>query len=206
MAGADTALRSTDQGTRRYPPVTTATVTAAAGTNYIKKHFPKEAEHVFWGSVECGLVLPSISAWEVVSKEKFKTTGRYMCRFLRLLEGEPGWLPAVADHGVAQGQGDVPAAEPPEAVQPMDQGPHGVLQAGGAHGAASGRATLWTVILSNPEKSGLTAIQSVAKQAILKGVGNFPLPASGARRRAGIWRITPAWDWVPPTLPEGLLA
>ena len=39
------------------------------------------AKHVFWASVECGLVLPSISAWEVVGKEKFKTTGGYMCRF-----------------------------------------------------------------------------------------------------------------------------
>ena len=26
---------------------------------------------MFWASVECGLVLPSISAWEVVGKEKF---------------------------------------------------------------------------------------------------------------------------------------
>ena len=47
------------------------------------KHFPKETKHVFWASVECGLVLPSISAWEVVSKEKFKTTGGYMCRFCK---------------------------------------------------------------------------------------------------------------------------
>ena len=43
----------------------------------------KETKHVFWASVECGLVLPSISAWEVVGKEKFKTTGGYMCRFCK---------------------------------------------------------------------------------------------------------------------------
>ena len=54
--------RSADQGTRRYPPLTAATVTAVAGRKYVNKHFPKEAKHVFWGSVECGLVLPSISA------------------------------------------------------------------------------------------------------------------------------------------------
>ena len=36
---------------------------------------------MFWASAECGLVLPSISAWEVVGKEKFKTTGGHMCRF-----------------------------------------------------------------------------------------------------------------------------
>ena len=73
--------RTPDQGTRRYPPITTTT--AVAGRKYINKHFPKETKHVFWASVECGLVLPSISAWEVVSKEKFKTTGGNMCRFCK---------------------------------------------------------------------------------------------------------------------------
>ena len=54
--------------------------------------------------LECGLVLPSISAWEVVGN----------------------------------GLEDVSTA-------------------------------LWSVILSNPEKSGLAAIHLVAKEAILKG-------------------------------------
>ena len=83
LAGADTTLRTPDQGTRRYPPITAATVTAIVGKKYINKHFPTGTKHVFWASVECGLVLPSISAWEVVSKEKFKTTGGYMCRFCK---------------------------------------------------------------------------------------------------------------------------
>ena len=62
LGGADTTLRTPDQGTRRYPPITTATVTAVAGRKYINKHFPKETKHVFWASVECGLVLPSMRA------------------------------------------------------------------------------------------------------------------------------------------------
>ena len=73
LAGADTTLRTPDQGTRRYPPITTSTVTAVAG----KKYIPTGTKHVFWAC----LVLPSISVWEVVGKEKFKTTGGYMCRF-----------------------------------------------------------------------------------------------------------------------------
>ena len=72
----------------------------------------------------------------------------------------------------------------------MDPGQDGVLQAGGADRAPQGRVAivlgdamrfissnglgdvstaLWSVILSNPEKSGLAAIHSVAKEAILKG-------------------------------------
>ena len=35
----------------------------------------------FWGEAECGLILPSISAWEVVTKEKGATKGGYMCRY-----------------------------------------------------------------------------------------------------------------------------
>ena len=77
------ALRFRAVCDERITPLTAATVTAVAGRKYVNKHFPKEAKHVFWGSVECGLVLPSISAWEVVSKEKFKTTGGYMCRFCK---------------------------------------------------------------------------------------------------------------------------
>ena len=49
LAGADTTLRTPDQGTRRYPPITTATVTAVAGKKYINKHFPCPASaHGKW--------------------------------------------------------------------------------------------------------------------------------------------------------------
>ena len=54
LAGSDTTLRTQDQGTRRYPPITTSTVTA------VNKHFPYRDEACVLGSVECGLVLPSI--------------------------------------------------------------------------------------------------------------------------------------------------
>ena len=46
----DTTLRTPDQGTRRYPPITAATVTAIAGKKYINKHFPTGTKHVFWSS------------------------------------------------------------------------------------------------------------------------------------------------------------
>ena len=110
LAGADTTLRTPDQGTRRYPPITTSTVTAVAGKKYINKHFSTGTKHVFWASVECGLVLPSISAWEVVGKEKFKTTGGYTCRFCKGFCKASRGDPAAPNYGVAQGQGHLPAA------------------------------------------------------------------------------------------------
>ena len=107
LAGADTTLRTPDQGTRRYPPITAATVTAIAGKKYINKHFPTGTKHVFWASVECGLVLPSISAWEVVGKEKFGAT----CAGSARASGRRAWgHTAAPDYGVAQGQGHLPAA------------------------------------------------------------------------------------------------
>ena len=38
-----------------------------------------------------------------------------------------------------------------------------------SNGLGDVSTALWSVILSNPEKSGLAAIHSVAKEAILKG-------------------------------------
>ena len=60
----DKLLASNDTGLRNVePPITTANVTAIAGKDYKKMHFPKESPHVFWARAECGLVLPSISAF-----------------------------------------------------------------------------------------------------------------------------------------------
>lgn len=63
LASNDTGLRSVEQGTGRYPPITTANVTAIAGKDYKKRHIPKESPHVFWARAECGLVLPSIGGF-----------------------------------------------------------------------------------------------------------------------------------------------
>ena len=198
LAGADTTLRTPDQGTRRYPPITAATVTAVAGKKYINKHFPTGTKHVFWASVECGLVLPSISAWEVVGKEKFKTTGGYMCRFCkgfwkasrggtRLLQ-ITGWhkdkatcLQLVMDEPPEQLYNQwirdrmefckrVEPTEPPRDERlVLGDASTPRMRFSSSNGLKNVSTALWSVILSNPEKSGLAAIHSVAKEAILKG-------------------------------------
>ena len=171
LAGADTTLRTPDQGARRSPPITAVTVTAVAGKKYINKHFPTGTKHVFWASVECGLVLPSISAWEVVGKEKFKTTGGYMCRFCgkascegtRLLQ-ITGWhkdkatcLQLVMDEPPEQlyNQWIRDRMEFYKRVEPTEPPGDERLVFGDAS-----TPRMWSVILSNPEKSGLAAIRS----------------------------------------------
>ena len=67
----------------RYPRLTASNVTSIVGKDWKKKHYPgaHKDRHFFWGEAECGLILPSISAWEVVTKEKGATKGGYMCRY-----------------------------------------------------------------------------------------------------------------------------
>ena len=65
---------------------------------------------MFWASVECGLVLPSISAWEVVGKEKFKSAGGYITWWLAM---------AGAGHQVGAAQGGRHQG-PPESEGPQE--------------------------------------------------------------------------------------
>lgn len=40
--------------------------------------------HFLWARAVCSLILPSVSAWEVVAKEKRATEGCYMCRYCQV--------------------------------------------------------------------------------------------------------------------------
>ena len=63
-----------------YPPLTVDCVESIAGSDYKKKQFKDKNSHVFWGRLECGLILSSISPWDVVTKESGVTRGGYVCR------------------------------------------------------------------------------------------------------------------------------
>ena len=103
---ATATLRTPDQGTRRYPPITAATVTAIAGKKYINKHLtrvlgfggvrPRPAQHQRMGSGGQGEVQDH--------------RGLHVQVLQGLLEGEPWGDTAAPDYGVAQGQGHLPAA------------------------------------------------------------------------------------------------
>ena len=194
------------------------------GKKYINKHFPTGTKHVFWASVECGLVLPSISAWEVVGKEKPKTTGGYMCRFCKgfwkASRGGTRLLQITGWHKDKATCLQLAMDEPPEQlynqwirdrmefykrVEPTELSRDERLVLGDAstprmrfsssNGLGDVSTALWSVILSNPEKSGLAAIHSVAKEAILKGesrqvVSHYPFGG-------GVVYSLPTGTWVP---------
>ena len=61
------------------PPITIENVNSVMGKDSKKKVGGKE-KHIFWAKTECGLVLSSVTPWEIISKEKGVTTSGYMCK------------------------------------------------------------------------------------------------------------------------------
>ena len=61
------------------PPITVENVNSVMGKK-TKKDLKAQNKHLFWARTECGLVLSSVTPWEIISKEKGVTTGGYMCK------------------------------------------------------------------------------------------------------------------------------
>ena len=61
------------------PPITVENVKSVMGKK-TKKDLKAQGRHLFWAKTECGLVLSSVTPWEIISKEKGVTTGGYMCK------------------------------------------------------------------------------------------------------------------------------
>ena len=55
-----------DYEAERKPPITVNNVVSACGKDYMRKSYPGGRRHAFWGRMECGLVLSSVSPWEMV--------------------------------------------------------------------------------------------------------------------------------------------
>ena len=53
------------------------------GQGLPKKNYPAETKHVFWAHMECGLVLSSVTPWELIPKTKGETRGAYMCKYCK---------------------------------------------------------------------------------------------------------------------------
>ena len=105
--------------TPRYPRLTASNVTSIVGKDWRKKHYPGASKdrHFFWGEAECGLT--SISAWEVVTKEKGATKEGYMCRycqgFWKASRGGSRFLQITGEHRGSLASLQLVLDEPPEA-------------------------------------------------------------------------------------------
>ena len=72
-----------DYEAERKPPITVNNVVSACGKDYMRKSYPGGRRHALWGRMECGLVLSSVSPWEMVQKEKGVTRGGYCCKWCK---------------------------------------------------------------------------------------------------------------------------
>ena len=70
------------------PPITVENVNSVMGTKTKKA----QNKHLFWAKTECGLVLSSVTPWEIISKEKGVTTGGYMCKHCQASGSRAGEL------------------------------------------------------------------------------------------------------------------
>ena len=79
-----------DYEAERKPPITVNNVVSARGKDYMKKSYPGGRRHAFSGRMECGLVLSSVSPWEMIQKEKGVTRGGYCCKWCKA-SGKVRW-------------------------------------------------------------------------------------------------------------------
>eukprot|EP00435_Cladocopium_sp_Y103_P028221 s2216_g7.t1 len=181
-------------GKFQFPPLTPFNVTSVAGLDYKKKHFGGKHKHVFWGAVECGLILPSISSWEIVSKEKSVTTGGYMCKFCKDFwkagRGGSRFLQIVGRHRGQMTALQMVLDEPPQDLHnqwikdrmefykrveplaaPRDERVELVgcqsnrLRFSSSNGMGPTSDLIWSIILKNEEIQGLKLIQQVARSS-----------------------------------------
>ena len=180
-----------DYDAERKPPITVNNVVSACGKDYMRKSYPGGKRYAFWGRMECGLVLSSVSPWEMVQKEKGVTRGGYCCKWCKgFWKGKMGssrFLQITSANVVLQMVLD----EPPERLYnrwvkdriefykrleptaplrdvPLKVDPNPVhrLRFSISNGLGNVSDAIWNIVLANPEKAGLEGIHHVADKHI----------------------------------------
>ena len=179
-----------DYDAERKPPITVNNVVSACGKDYMRKSYPGGKRYAFWGRMECGLVLSSVSPWEMVQKEKGVTRGGYCCKWCKgFWKGKMGssrFLQITSGNVVLQ-----MVDEPPERLYnrwvkdriefykrleptaplrdvPLKVDPNPVhrLRFSISNGLGNVSDAIWNIVLANPEKAGLEGIHHVADKHI----------------------------------------
>ena len=101
------------------PPITVENVKSVLGTK-AKKGLQAQNKHLFWAKTECGLVLSSVTPWEITNKEKGVTTGGYMCKhcqgFWKQGKGATRLVQIIGRHKGRKISLQLIMDEPPEAL------------------------------------------------------------------------------------------
>ena len=180
-----------DYEAERKPPITVNNVVSACGKDYMKKSYPGGRRHAFWGRMECGLVLSSVSPWEMIQKEKGVTRGGYCCKWCKgFWKGKMGssrFLQITSGNMVLQMVLDEvpkrlynrwvkdriefykrlePTAPLRDVPLKVDPNPVHRLRFSMSNGLGHVSDAIWNIVLANPEKAGLEGIHNVADKHI----------------------------------------
>ncbi|CAE7030906.1 ppsC [Symbiodinium sp. CCMP2592] len=168
---------------RSLPPITPDNVSSVASDDYKRKN------------MECGLVLSSVSTWEIVDKKKGETRGGYVCRhckgFWRSGRGASRFLVITGEHKGKSAQLQLILDEPPQhlyeawvkdriefykRVEPTAAPRDRSLRVNPSLSSRlrfrktnlMGQVSdmIWSVVLSNPERDGLKKIHELAASRV----------------------------------------
>ena len=171
-----------------YPPITSDNVHGVVGKEYRKKNFSAETKHAFWAHMECGLVLSSVTPWELIPKTKGETRGGYMCKYCkgywRAGGGGTRLLQIRAGKAILQLVLDEPPdglynrwvkerlefyrrVEPSAPLRDVSVVDQKVPRFRFGHTTQTGHVSdaIWELILRNPEAAALKRIDDIAKGA-----------------------------------------
>ena len=178
------------------PQLTVENVISVASDNYKRQRYSTKFAHVFWGKLECGLVLSSVSPWEYVPKEHgIRAAGGFACKYCDgFWKGSKGSSRVVQLMGRSAGKQlslQLILDEPPEKlwqqwikdrmeyylrVEPVDAIRDEALDHSYPveerlrfsirNGLGTVSDLIWSILLSNPERDGLLQIQKLAAKKI----------------------------------------
>ena len=178
------------------PPLTVSNVTSLPSDAMKRKLFRTKFCHAFWGRMECGLVLSSVSPWEVIPKMHGETRGGYVCRYCqgfwkqktgstRLVQltgrrrNERVSVHLILDEPPQQAYNNwirdrmeyykriEPSAPLRDEALDLDPNVLERLRFSVRNDLGEVSNLLWTVLLSNPERDGLAKIHEAAARRVL---------------------------------------
>ena len=158
---------------------------------YKKDHFGNKNVHAFWGRTDCGLILSSISPWEVKVKQSGVTRGGWACKacqgFWRQGRGASRFVQLVGDHRGTRVNLQLILDEPPQQlyndwvksrleyykrVEPtaaprdvaleVDKDHTQRLKFSCQNGLGNISNAIWSVLLSNPDLESFRKINELA--------------------------------------------
>ena len=191
------ALRATTvaSGTEKYPELSLENVVSICSPKYKKEHFGHRGVHAFWGRTGCGLILSSISPWELKTKEAGVTRGGWVCKacqgFWRQGRGASRFVQLIGEHRGVKANLQLILDEPPQQlyndwvksrlefnkkVEPTAPPRDVALEVDPDHtqrlkfscqnGNANVSNAIWSVLLSNPDLESLRKINALAAHKV----------------------------------------